>query len=596
MILQALNSYYQRLSDAGQNIPPFGFSQEKIHFELVLAPGGKLLRVSNLQITSEKGKQLEPKSLHVPKDKDRTSGVHPFFSWDKTAYVLGADEGGKSKRLQEQFKKFKALQHKILGNSDDLGAQALLSFLDSWNPLEAKNLTHWSEFAGKNVVFRLEGEEGFLHQRKAFINAWLAYLGSQPSGQEGFCLVSGQIAPISETHPFFIRGVKGAQSSGAALISFNADAFTSYNKNSSYNSPVGELTAFNYITTLNHLLIKGSRQRIQVGDATTVFWSEKPTKVEAFFAAAMGGAADEESTDAHDSNLLADLRHLLESLRQGGRTPSWDVDPQTPFYILGLSPNAARISVRFWHVATVKGIMHRLAEHYKDLEIESRYENEPKYPGMFRLLLETVPARKKDDGRIEREAKNIQPLFGGELMRAVLTGGEYPRSLLSKIIGRFRADGEVTYLRAALIKAHFSRLARQGKPSKEVSVSLDPNCTNIGYLLGRLFAVLEKAQQDALPGINATIKDRFFGAASATPRAVFPQLIRLAQHHISKAEYGYVADRLLAKISEKIDACGVGFPAHLSLENQGMFALGYYHQRNDNYRKNEDKLDPIKEN
>ncbi len=584
MILQALNSYYQRLSDAGQNIPPFGFSQEKIHFELVLAPGGKLLRVGNLQITSEKRKQLEPKSLHVPKDKDRTSGVHPFFAWDKTAYVLGADEGGKSKRLQEQFKEFKALQHKVLGSSDDSGAQALLSFLDSWNPPEAERLTYWSELAGKNVVFRLDGEEGFLHQRKAFVDAWLAYLKSQPCGQEGFCLVSGQTTPISETHPFFIRGVKDAQSSGAALISFNANAFTSYNKNSSYNSPIGESAAFNYITTLNSLLAKDSRQRVQVGDATTVFWSEKPTKVEEFFAAAMGGTVDEESTDAHDSGLLAELRNLLEALREGGRTPTWDVDPQTPFYILGLSPNAARISVRFWHVATVEGIMRRLAEHYKDLEIESRYENEPKYPGMFRLLLETVPVRRKADGRTERKADDIQPLLGGELMRAILTGGEYPRSLLSKIIGRFRADGEVTYLRAALIKAHFSRLARQGKPSKEVSVSLDPNCTNIGYRLGRLFAVLEKAQQDALPGINATIKDRFYGAASATPASVFPRLVRLSQHHMSKAEYGHVSDRRMGEVMEGITA----FPRHLDLDGQAMFALGYYHQRNALWRKKSD--------
>lgn len=585
MILQALNSYYQRLSDAGQNIPPFGFSQEKIHFEFVLTPGGKLLRVGNLQTPSEKGKQLEPKNLHVPKDKDRTSGVHPFFSWDKTAYVLGADEGGKSKRLQEQFEEFKALQHKVLGNSDDLGAQALLSFLDSWNPLEAKNLTHWSEFAGKNVVFRLEGEEGFLHQRKAFINAWLAYLEGQPSGQEGFCLVSGQTTPISETHPFFIRGVKGAQSSGAALISFNATAFTSYNKSSSYNSPIGEVAAFNYITILNYLLAKGSRQRVQVGDATTVFWSEKPTKVEEFFAVAVGGAVDEESTDAHDSNLLADLRHLLDSLREGGRTPTWDVDPQTPFYILGLSPNAARISVRFWHIATVESIMRRLAEHYQDLEIESRYENEPKYPGIFKLLLETVPVRRKADGRAERNADDIQPLLGGELMRAILTGGEYPRSILSKIIGRFRADGEVTYLRAALLKAHFSRLARLGKPSKEVSVSLDPNSTDIGYRLGRLFAVLEKAQQDALPGINATIKDRFYGAASATPASVFPRLIRMSQHHMSKAEYGHVSDRRMGEVMEGVTT----FPRHLDLDGQAMFALGYYHQRNALWRKKNDE-------
>lgn len=367
-------------------------------------------------------------------------------------------------------------------------------------------------------------------------------------------------------------------------MSFNATAFKSYNKESSYNSPLSEAVAFNYTTVLNYLLAKTSRQRIQIGDATTVFWSEKPTKIEAFFAAAMGGDIDENASDAHDTALIADVRNLLSILREGGGKPSWDVAPDTPFYILGLAPNAARISVRFWHASTVEAIMRMLADHYKDLEMEPRYENEPKFPGIFRLLLETVPARKKADGRIERKADDIQPLLGGELVRAILTGGEYPHSLLSKITGRFRADGEVTYLRAALVKAHFSRRARLGKPSKEVSVSLDPSNTNVGYRLGRLFAVLEKAQQDALPGINATIKDRFYGAASATPASVFPRLIRMAQHHIGKADFGTLSDRRMGEILETVPE----FPRHMDLDGQAMFALGYYHQRNALWRKKSD--------
>ena len=579
MILQALNSYYQRLlDDPGQDIAEPGFSSEKIHFELVLKRDGSLAGdPRNLQTLE--GKKLLPKKLTVPAAVKRSSGIAPNRLWDNTGYVLGADAKDKPERAGQQFESFRALQHELLDGVDDDGARAFLAFLDTWSPARAASLGHWDELAGKNVVFRLEGDARHIHDRPAVRQALQNGCGEKDCRQ-GVCLVTGELAPIARLHAS-IKGVRGAQSSGAALVSFNLDAFTSHGKEQNYNAPVSEQAAFAYTTALNHMLAQNSRQRVQVGDATTVFWSEKPSKVEDFFAAAMGGAVDSESSEAHDSGLLADLRSLLEALREGGRAPAWDVDPQTPFYILGLSPNASRLSVRFWQASTVEGIMRRLAEHYRDLEMESRYENEPRYPGIFRLLLETVPARRKADGRTERKADDIQPLLGGEIMRSILTGGEYPRSLLSKIIGRFRADGEVTYLRAALLKAHFSRLARLGKPSKEVSVSLDPNNTDIGYCLGRLFAVLEKAQQDALPGINTTIKDRFYGAASATPASVFPRLIRLSQHHIGKAEYGHLSDRRLGEIMDGI----AEFPRHLDMDEQAMFALGYYHQRNALWRK-----------
>lgn len=585
MILQALNSYYRRLlDDPNQDVAEPGFSKEKIHFELVLSKDGKLLAANNIQTVN--GKKLAPRLTRVPEPaKDRRGlKIVAQFMWDNTGYALGSDKKGDPDRALNQFSIFRDFQKQVLGGVDDDGSRAVLGFLESWHPDRVQEIPNWNELVGFNIVFRLNGESGFIHDRAKMQNAWLNHLAKSKSGERGFCLVTNLQSIISRTH-IPIKGLYNQKNIGP-LVGFNKPAYESYGKEQSYNAPVSEQAAFAYATALNHMLSADSRQRVQVGDATTVFWSEKPTKVEEFFAAALGGAVDEESTDAHDSNLLADLRNLLDSLREGGRAPTWDVDPQTPFYILGLSPNAARISVRFWHVATVEGIMRRLAEHYQDLEIESRYENEPKYPGIFKLLLETVPVRRKADGRAERKADDIQPLLGGELMRAILTGGEYPRSLLSKIIGRFRADGEVTYLRAALLKAHFSRLARLGKPSKEVSVSLDPNSNDIGYRLGRLFAVLEKAQQDALPGINATIKDRFYGAASATPKAVLPLLISRGQHNISKLKrespaFAKAAESRLLEIMS-----GIAYiPAHQSLDGQAMFALGYYHQRNEFFRK-----------
>ncbi len=476
----------------------------------------------------------------------------------------------------------KNIHNQILSNIDDEGAILFLNFINSWSPDKALSIRNLEEMIGSNVVFRIDGDCQFLHERVAIRSAWIDYLSKSTKVQKGYCLVSNRVGNIARLHPV-IKGLYKQKKSGP-FVSFNEKAYESYNKEQSYNAPVSEESSFAYATALNNILSPESRQKLQVGDSTAVFWSEKPTKVEAFFAAAMGGAVEENASDAHDTALIADVRNLLAMLRDGGGKPSWDVAPDTPFYILGLAPNAARISVRFWHAFTVEAIMRMLANHYQDLEMEPRYENEPKYPGIFRLLLETVPARKKADGRIERKADDIQPLLGGELMRAILTGGEYPHSLLSKIIGRFRADGEVTYLRAALVKAHFSRRARLGKPSKEVSVSLDPSNTNVGYRLGRLFAVLEKAQQDALPGINATIKDRFYGAASATPASVFPRLIRMAQHHIGKAEFGILSDRRMGEILETVPE----FPRHMDLDGQALFALGYYHQRNALWRKKSD--------
>jgi CRISPR-associated protein Csd1 len=272
------------------------------------------------------------------------------------------------------------------------------------------------------------------------------------------------------------------------------------------------------------------------------------------------------------------MREMLDALAKGDEPAVWDVDSDTPFYVLGLSPNASRLAVRFWHQSTVDEISRRLADHFNDLRIDRRYDREPEYPGQWRLLIQTASQGKSE---------NISPVLGGELTYSILTGADYPRTILSRVIGRIRAEQEVTTFRAALIKAYYARILRKGRSTKDISkaevqVSLNEKSTNIGYRLGRLFAVLEKAQRDALgQNINATIKDRFFGAASATPASVFPRLIRLAQHHISKAEYGGVSDRRMAEIMEGVDE----FPKHLDLDGQAMFALGYYHQRNALYAK-----------
>jgi len=289
----------------------------------------------------------------------------------------------------------------------------------------------------------------------------------------------------------------------------------------------------------------------------------------------------DEDQEAENAGQLQEIRLFLEAVRDG-KQPA-DIDPEIKFFMLGLSPNAARLSVRFWHVSTVGDVSAKIGQHYNDLSIEKNYENEPAFPGIWRLLRETAAQRKTE---------NISPQLVGAMMRAILTGAAYPQSLLVSVVNRIRADQTLNYLRAALIKAHLVRKFRiNNYYPMEVGMTLNQETTNVAYRLGRLFAALEKAQRDAIPGAGSTIKDRFYGTASASPRIVFPQLIRLAQHHIKKAEYGFLSDKLIEEIMQGIQE----FPAHLSLDDQGLFALGYYHQRRAIFTKPEKTTEDKKE-
>ncbi len=584
MILQALDAYYQRLADdPSENVPRQGYSREKIHFALIIGQDGTLLDVHDLR--ERQGKKVMPREMAVPAAAKRTVGVSPNFLWDNTGYVLGADAKGKPERARDCFLAFRELVRKAPADGDT-GIAAVLAFLDNWNPDDAPQAVStflpWDEVAGWNVVFRLDGDMGYVHDRPAARTAWEALRGQSADAEQGFCLVTGRLASIARLHPA-IKGVRGAQSSGAALVSFNLDAFTSYGKEQNHNAPVSEAATFGYTTALNHLLRAGSNRRVQIGDATTVFWSERPHVLEDLLGlfldkgpapAAADDAPDEaghaDGQTADDGGLARRVRLVLEAVREGRMPPELG-DTDVRFYVLGLAPNAARLSVRFFEVSTTGKIAARVGSHFRDIQTERRHPRDPEFPSMWQLLIELAPLRKSD---------NIPPTLSGALMRAILGGRPYPRSLLAAIIGRIRADHEVSYLRAALLKGYFTR-APKGDNTWEVGVTLDPASTDIGYRLGRLFAILEKAQQDALPGINATIRDRFYGAASATPRAVFPRLIHLAQFHISKADYGYVSDKRLGEVMEGLN----DFPAHLTMDQQGRFALGYYHQRNALWRK-----------
>lgn len=598
MILQALARYYQRLAaqpDSG--LASYGYSPEKISYAIVLDADGRVMQVDDVRDTS--GKQPRPGIFTVPQPPKRTVGIQPSFLWDKTSYVLGVSAS--SKRADKEHAAFKSLHLPLLADSPDAGLLALCRFLQQWQPDQFQPPLFTQEMKDANVMFRLSGENGWLHERPA-ARALRAQLlqGSEPdedphatriqNGHIATCLLTGEAAMPAATHPS-IKGVVGAQSSGASIVSFNQGAFTSYGKEQGENAPVSVQAAFAYTTALNHLLRSGSH-RIQIGDATVVFWAEAATHEQAAAAESLLAALLAPPDDASEARRVQDVLSIV----QKGR-PLTDaqlaarLDPQTRICVLGLAPNAARLSVRFWLTDSLQELVQRLAQHEADLRLEPLPWQTA--PAVRRLVLATAPQR---EGAMPKSEDAIHNLVG-ETMRAILTGGPYPLSLLSNTVMRMRADGHLSGLRVALCKGVITRQRRllQQTSKEEIPVSLNTQSTEPGYLLGRLFAVLEYAQRGALgKQINATIRDRYYGAASATPASIFPVLLRNAQNHISKirkdkAGFAVNIEKLLNSI---IDLLPEHFPKTLNIENQGRFAIGYYHQNNSFYTKNGGSTEP----
>lgn len=569
MILQKLYLYYQRLNkNSDSEIAPPGYSTEKIHFALVINKDGDIVRVLDLRETSKNKK--DPKSMIVPESVKRTNKLSPNFLWDNSKYVLGIDKKG-SDRAIECFESFKNYHIEMGKNFQDEGYKSLLKFLEKWKPEDVENLEYKDEILNSNIVFKFEDDHNiFLHERPAIKELWMNIKSENNSETLFQCLITGSRQPIAKIHPS-IKGIKDTQTSGAALVSFNIDSFKSYEKDQNFNAPIGEEAAFAYTTALNHLLGKNSRQKIQIGDTTTVFWTERQSPIEGF----LGMVLDPESTPDSDNKEIFDF---LNAVREGKKVEG--IDPEIGFYILGLAPNASRISVRYWYMSTIGDVEKRLGQHYSDITIVRNYEKtESEYPGIQRLLRETAVLGKTN---------NINPNLSGSFIRSILTGDYYPYEILSETLERIRADRNVNYYRASLVKGYLSRKNRKRNLRWEVNMSLNTELKDPGYLLGRLFAVIEKAQEEANPGLNATIKDRYFSSASATPRAVFPQLMRLSQYHFSKLDSGRKInmEKLVQEIVNDVDT----FPAHLDMEEQGMFMLGYYQQRKDLFTSKKENL------
>lgn len=577
MILQALTEYYQTLADSGRISPP-GWGQVKVSYALCIGADGALEQVVSVQTEQPKGKKtvLAPRLMRLPAPVKRSSGVAANFLCDNSGYLLGVDNKGKPQRALECFQACKALHQKLLGGLDSPAARAVLAFFQTWQPEQAAShpalASCWEEIlAGGNLVFRYDG--AFLHEDPQVQQAWDNHYQAAEDGPQMVCLVTGERGAVESVHPA-IKNVQGAQSSGAALVSFNAPAFCSHGKEQNYNAPTSKYAAFAYTTALNHLL--SDREHVyRMGDATVVCWAKCGGDI---YQNMMGWAL----FGAKPSYTLTDLQGALNNLCEGTSVVLDEerLDPNMDVYILGLAPNAARLSVRFFLRNSFGAFLRNARAHQQRLEIvRPAYDKFETLP-LWKLLDETVNQNSRD--------KTPAPNMAGEVLRSILTDTPYPATLLNGVVLRIRAERTVTRGRAAILKAYYLKNIHPDVPKEVLTVSLNADSTNIPYNLGRLFSLLEAVQSAANPGINATIKDKYFNSASATPAIVFPVLLNLAQKHLKKLDaglrtyYDKQITTLLSKLSES-------YPPRLSLPQQGSFQLGYYHQTQARFEKKEEK-------
>lgn len=571
MILQALAQLYEDLA-AQERIARPGWSPAKISFALCLDENGTLTQVIPTQVERQSRKKtvLDPQTMVLPAAVTRTVGVLPNFLWDNSSYLLGVDAKGKPERSVQCFEACRTLHHAMLDGLDSPAAKAILAYFDKWEPGNARTepllADVWDEIMkGGNLVFRIQG---MYAQEDAQIRAvWQAHYSSC-EGETVQCLVTGKQDIPEAVHPS-IKGVTGAQSSGAAIVSFNAPAFCSYGKEQSFNAPVGKAAAFAYTAALNHLL--ADRENVhRIGDTTVVCWAEgaEPGYDEFFRYFTYGDHPPEQIT-------TEELQNVVSKLAKGLPCEELTLDLSRRFYILGLAPNAARLAVRFFYNSTFGELMKNIAAHHERMEITgSRFSVVP----LWALLAETVNQKTND--------KTPSPVMAGAVARAVFNGTPYPVSLLQAVMLRIRAERDVTPGRAAILKAYYLKNRDTRCPEEVLTVSLNETSTNVPYTLGRLFAVYEAVQEAANPELNANIRDKYFNSASATPGMIFPVLNKLCQKHLRKLRAGRRKnfDEQIRKLKEVF---GEAYPDRLSLPEQGAFDLGYYHQKDVLQKKEE---------
>lgn len=584
MILQSLVKLYEALAEK-EKVDKLGWAKTKISYGLVINENGVLENVISLKTADKSGKKEVASLISMPMAVKRSVNIAANFLSDTSSYMFGFDRKGKPERNRLCFEASKKLHTQLLSNDESVPSKAIRLYFEN---LDVDNIENYlTEIGctesiitdilknGANVVLMPLGK--LATDYDDICKCWDEHYNKN-SSDSGLCLVTGERMPIAKLHPS-IKGVRGAQSMGTSLVSFNAPAFESFEKEQGFNSPVGEYATFAYTTALNYLLSE-SRHVNSFGDTTVVCWTEDDNEgCQDIFAELFGNSNDDITQD--------DLWSAINKLSKG-QSINWKempINPENKFFILGLSPNAARLSVRFFLENTFGGFMKNVMRHDEDMSIViPKFLSGTHFP-VWKILRETVNQNSKN--------KSAKPQLAGNLVYSILTGYKYPSTLYNNIMIRIKAERDVSAerdaIRASVIKAY---LIRNYPEYKEVlTMELNEKCTNQAYVLGNLFALLEEIQSDANPNINTTIKDKYFTSASSTPAAIFPFLIELAQKHLKKIKNGNTGyciakQKELTKIISKMDE---EFPSRMTMQEKGIFQIGYYHQTQRRYTKKEEK-------
>jgi CRISPR-associated protein Csd1 len=564
-----LQSLVRRYEDTGE--VKFGWQKRGVSHALGLSPDGTLLGIRALGDPG--GGKASKRTLILPIAETRT-GTKPYFLCDTGEYFLGVD----AKKFEVSAK----LHAELLGGLAAPAAEAITAYFAAGAPAHTKTQTDYvfhlaggdyviatKEMPDAKFVFMVDGRFVDYEDGGEIAGAWET--SRETGGQDGLCLVTGERDDIIRLH--YKVSLRGVTMSAQPLISMNDQtSFRSYgSKTNDPAAQVGAKAAFAYATALNDLLASRNHHQPLGGD-TLVYWSESAGEKAAEVFSLLSNPTEDE-----DSELSA----IMDNVNRGFPSEVEGIEWKSPFYIMCLSPNAARISVRFFLVKEFRDIIQNLTKHYDDLEIcSSRDEKYSRLPYWI-LLSETT---------VKKSASDAAPLLGGQLLNSMLTGQRYPMTLYNAVLMRIRAGEEINRAKAAIVKAVLIRNFNKNKESEDPTVALNPNSGDRAYTLGRLFAALEREQSNAAGGsLNATIRDKYFASACANPQVAFVTMLKLSMNHAKKlGEKGIWLEKLKGELLAKLDVSDP-YPASQNLEEQGKFILGYYHQTQDFFTSKKDK-------
>lgn len=582
MLIKALNEYYDILA-RNDKVCKDGFSRQNITHMIMLRKDGTVSDIINVEQESEpdrKGKtKLQPISVVLPRRID-ARGIASNIIEHRGRYIFGLiydkdnDVYTTNNDTDNVNQSHEVFVEKNLEFTESMQSDIVIAyrnFMLNWNPSEEVNneylLNIKKYFDKSRFIFALEGHpEIKLHDMDGEISNKIAELQKESCTLQGndICSITGEKGKFSDIHNV-VNGNK-------KVVCAKNSAEWSYGKTKSSNSSIIEPTMKRYTDALS-ILMADKKHNIYLDDMMVVFWamSDDDSKETDLFASMLGF---DDKIDADEMNGI-----LLKSLNDvnQGKSPDLtelDIDKNVEFYIVGIAPNVSRLAQKFIYRDKFGNIFSHIARHQADIMIVNSKGNIP----MWRIFRELKPPQSTN--------YTTPPPLMASVFGAIINGTRYPESLLENAVRRVKTDKSVNYVRAGIIKACINRKDRYSKNKEEIKMALDIENNNQAYLCGRLFAVLEKVQSDALPGLNRTIKDSYFASACANPSTVFPKLIKLSQYHIEKLEYKVKYKIVTGEIMDKLNG---KFPKTLPLSEQGKFIIGYYQQTQDFYKKKEDK-------